>query len=689
MNNSLKSIVETLHCNVSTALTLLLLVYGQHSFAQSCPVKESIVIDGEAQPMLGSGLNTESDRYKASGCLNGTVQSLGNGAASLEASITSDYEKIVETEGYKVNGNIKVGWFKIGGSFSAGRDVSHTITQEAFNQTFLLDYKVKMGNEIFKINTTTPFNGFGKAVVGNAASFKNQCGNCFVYQNERGARLQVAMSFNFTSAEYKDSFKTSAGVGIEGLKIGAFSLGASLQGEINKATQQTREHGSLTLSARQIGGSVAYFGQIFGGSSTGVYATQCALTDLTACTNALNSVIAYISSAEFINGLATSSAPLKYYYSSYGDAVPNVPLLAEELTNDILQAREQLKTELVKRETALAQVNRQLLLPFLSTASNDRLTALKNKLAIEITNLQTQGQRCFDVLSSCVAEKNTLLAGLTLLNEQTLGLSLADGMVAYYPFNGNAKDESGNNHNGIVNGATLTTDISGKANSAYSFNGIGNYIKVSSFPDFSQNVAISAWVLAKDITSNRYYEIARSPTFLFSFQEYGKQLTFGINENMSLESDTPITPSSITDGKWHHLVGVKNGGNFSVYLDGMLIETKILNVEKTTGIYDLYIGAAGGSGEFFNGSLDNVRVYNRALTATEVSALFYDKSSKTAISGITDWVKPPYKVTCQNITTNKQVSVLANKTAGYDCGKAGLAATTGQALKVILEGVKY
>ncbi len=53
---------------------------------------------------------------------------------------------------------------------------------------------------------------------------------------------------------------------------------------------------------------------------------------------------------------------------------------------------------------------------------------------------------------------------------------LSDGLVAYYPFNGNANDESGNGNNGIVHGATLTADRSGNANSAYSFNGIDNYI---------------------------------------------------------------------------------------------------------------------------------------------------------------------------------------------------------------------
>jgi hypothetical protein len=642
------------------------------------------VIDGEAQPLLGSGLNTDSDKYKASGCLNGTVQNLGNGAASLEASITRDYEKIVETEGYKVGGNIKVAWFK----FSAEHSASHTITQEAFAQTFLLDYKVKMGNQSFVINKTTPFNGFGQAVLNNATSFKNQCGNCFVYQNERGARLQVAMSFAFTSANYHDEFKTSAGAGIEGLKIGSFSLGAGLQGEINKLTDITRQHGTLTLYAKQVGGSVAYLGQVFGSSSNGVYATQCALTDLTACTNALNSVIAYISSAEFINGLATSSAPLKYYYSSYGDAVPNVPFLPEELTNDILQAREQLKTELVKRETALAQVNRQLLLPYLSAASNDRLTALKNKLVIEITNLQTQGQRCFDVLSSCVAEKNALLAGLTLLNEQTLGLSLADGMVAYYPFNNNFQDATQNYNHGMMRGAvTFTKNRFNQTNSAV-YLSPGNYVEVphSSSLNLTTAFTFSAWVNVA--VANGYSTILGKP---HGWNGYNFSLKSGITPSVAAWNRWADSYVTIPLFQWSLVTATYDGSYLRFYTNGKLgTQMEITGNVGITGDRVCIGVLCNGDGQsWFTGGLDDLRIYNRALTATEVSSLFYDKSAKTALNGTTNWAKPPYSVTCQNISTNKQVSIAANKTADYDCGKAGLAVTTGQKVKVIVEGNKY
>ena len=71
-----------------------------------------------------------------------------------------------------------------------------------------------------------------------------------------------------------------------------------------------------------------------------------------------------------------------------------------------------------------------------------------------------------------------------------------DNLVGFWPFNGNANDESGNGNNGTVNGATLTADRNGVANSAYSFDGIGNYIDVKNSQTIANvpNLSISTWI---------------------------------------------------------------------------------------------------------------------------------------------------------------------------------------------------
>ena len=78
----------------------------------------------------------------------------------------------------------------------------------------------------------------------------------------------------------------------------------------------------------------------------------------------------------------------------------------------------------------------------------------------------------------------------------TTHAGLSDGLVAYYPFNGNANDESGNGNNGTVHGATLTTDRFGNANKAYYFNGVNSFIEVSdsSTLDIPINLTFSVWI---------------------------------------------------------------------------------------------------------------------------------------------------------------------------------------------------
>ena len=79
-----------------------------------------------------------------------------------------------------------------------------------------------------------------------------------------------------------------------------------------------------------------------------------------------------------------------------------------------------------------------------------------------------------------------------------LTADLDEGLVAHYPFNGNANDESGNGNNGTVNGATLTADRSGNEDCAYFFNGNGDYISLGDMQDFD----ISRWTIFNCLDSN-------------------------------------------------------------------------------------------------------------------------------------------------------------------------------------------
>jgi len=228
-----------------------------------------------------------------------------------------------------------------------------------------------------------------------------------------------------------------------------------------------------------------------------------------------------------------------------------------------------------------------------------------------------------------------------LLIEQIVPIpSLKEGLVAYYPFNGNTNDSSNYKNNGISNGAILTTDRFGKVNSAYSFNGYSEIIAPNqNYLNITNNISISAW-----------FNPAQSPTFRTSYTIVTKRISMNvempyllaINYQYGINSDyeKPIFISnsnyygyqylqssfSITNSKWQHLVCTINDNNLKIYLNGIQILNTIIDNNKripNTGMLIIGGGArADKPAEQFIGSLDEIRIYNKALDQTEINYLY-------------------------------------------------------------------
>jgi len=177
------------------------------------------------------------------------------------------------------------------------------------------------------------------------------------------------------------------------------------------------------------------------------------------------------------------------------------------------------------------------------------------------------------------------------------------------------------------------------------FNGTNNSVRI---PDVNyagaNSFTIEAWIKPNNITSNPYYEIARqqgAPNWLFSFQDYGTILSFGLNTTTGFtELDAPITASAFTDGSWHHVAATYDGTNCRIYKDGVLIGTsnKTGNIVFETA-YGLttYIGAYSG-GEYFDGLIDEVRFWNTARTQQQLqTAMSASLPNNTA--GLTAYYK--------------------------------------------------
>lgn len=225
--------------------------------------------------------------------------------------------------------------------------------------------------------------------------------------------------------------------------------------------------------------------------------------------------------------------------------------------------------------------------------------------------------------------------------------SLVNGLVGYWPFCGNANDQSGNGNNGVVNGASLTTDRFGNPNSAYEFN--MNYIKVnnSSIYNFSDNLSINVWYkISNDmgaITLNTYFVSKHQSGSLDSSYTLYNENNCGptvyqtdVSGNISFIRNSAFCDTS----SWHMLTLTFNNPNMIMYLDGIYYSTITANNIKQT-LLPLVFGGTNNSSNpddiigRMKGKLDDIGIWNRALTQQEVSQLFNQNQCTTNIT-VTD-----------------------------------------------------
>ena len=233
------------------------------------------------------------------------------------------------------------------------------------------------------------------------------------------------------------------------------------------------------------------------------------------------------------------------------------------------------------------------------------------------------------------------LFGMGCASTETNSDPLKNGLVAYYPFNGNANDESGNRIHGGVNGATFDSDRHNKRKSAYNFNGYSwvelpkNKILKFGSGDFSY----CAWIktsqvdLEGRVTATIIAEDSNARAHRFLALDDRGRAVFGVRHNESPSEKIRIDyGESIADTKWHHIVGTRKGGNFSLAVDGNIV-AKAENLKLGSSDEEIPVGIGArmdsASKNPFKGSIDDVRIYNRALSAAEVKALYDLEKPKT------------------------------------------------------------
>jgi hypothetical protein len=249
------------------------------------------------------------------------------------------------------------------------------------------------------------------------------------------------------------------------------------------------------------------------------------------------------------------------------------------------------------------------------------------------------------------------LFGLTLSSKSQVPSYIPkNGLVAWYPFNGNANDESGNGNNGLVNGATLTNDRFGIQSRAYSFKGFGNkdHIKVknSASLQFNNEMTISIWynavagngmnVNGAFSTHGTYSLFAKEGDGIGTPAGFFGDLNFvdGVHDiafyNTNDCCDSRNKWNNISDfstrvqnsDNWVCLTFVNTKTYFEIYVNGVKRKTVLLasdfNAANNLNLYFGIYGYGGDNEPFwypFNGKLDDIGIWNRALTQEEIKGL--------------------------------------------------------------------
>ena len=217
-------------------------------------------------------------------------------------------------------------------------------------------------------------------------------------------------------------------------------------------------------------------------------------------------------------------------------------------------------------------------------------------------------------------------------------IHLEDELILYLPMNGNAADESGHNVPTRVEGPVLTADRHGNPDKAYLFDGIDDNINLNNDIALitSKQLTICMWaridgrsmaLLGSNVLFEQRDEGLDSPVFLFLGAETEGETRMVLRSSEENTVYRAVSPYP-GDGSWHFYTGlIDEDKNIQVYVDGEMIASSVLmnDGDFQTGITRVNIGGHHPESKItgaFNGAIDEVYIYNRALKLCEIEALF-------------------------------------------------------------------
>jgi len=292
-----------------------------------------------------------------------------------------------------------------------------------------------------------------------------------------------------------------------------------------------------------------------------------------------------------------------------------------------------------------------------------------------------------------------LIVGFTtIMTAQVPSYIPTNGLVGYWPFNGNANDVSTNANNGTNNGATLTTDRFGNANSAYNFDGVSSKVIIannSSLPN--KNFTISLWFQTIYNGNSNYnnglgrYLYAKGSD-ICPFRAVVNALPYAppsnITQQVGINGVYTTCDNKFSDpnDSWHQLIFTYDGTSQKQYIDGILSSSASLTGFLQTNIGDLSIGCRfrnSSFNDYFLGKIDDFGIWNRALTTDEITNLYNANICYQSVT-VTDTLVINVGILGYNpVTYNNSITIYPNPAKDHitiDCGT--LSSVTGYQIKI-------
>ena len=236
------------------------------------------------------------------------------------------------------------------------------------------------------------------------------------------------------------------------------------------------------------------------------------------------------------------------------------------------------------------------------------------------------------------SRENISVENRTILLDEDI--SMQSGCLAHWSFDegsgDTAHDSSGNEYHGTLQVGNDNVNgkwVAGVRGTALSFDGTDDYVNIPySDLDLTTSLTFAAWIKTSDTNHHMYLMAIRTVTtggdrygMWFRIMDDDNKFWATLGDGGGISSDTLSSATRLTDGNWHHVALTRNGQDWKIYVDGILDASDILhsnNIRYHNSYTHRYIANSYETSYPFNGLMDEICMYNRALTASEIQNLF-------------------------------------------------------------------